>query len=116
MGTYILISSPNFLGHGVFAGSRIDKGEYLANFRGELINMEECKKRLDNNIGTYVFIVTDGNGKDSCIDAKKSDSISKFVNDSPEEHANSEMRVLNDGRNGEAPLVALYSTKVINKG
>ena len=100
----------------MFASRRIDKGEYLANFRGEVINWDECKRRLDNNIGTYVFILTVGNGKDFCIDAMKSHSICKFVNDSPEKYANSEMRVLNDGRNGEAPMVALYSTKVINKG
>ena len=115
MGTYILISSPNFLGHGVFAGSRIDKGEYLAKYRGEVINMGECKKRLDNNIGTYVFSLTDRNGKEYCTDALSSHSICKFVNDSPKEFANAEMWVL-DGRNGEPPMLALYSTKVINKG
>ena len=44
-----------------------------------------------------------------------SHSICKFVNDSPKEYANARMKIL-DGRNGEPPMLGLYSTKVINKG
>ena len=99
----------------MFAGSRIDEGEYLAKYRGEVINWEECKRRLHNNIGAYVFSLTDQNGKEFCIDAMSSHSICKFVNDSPKEYANAEMEIV-DGKNDELPILALYSTKVINKG
>ena len=80
-----------------------------------MISPEEGQRRLDNNMGTYVFFFTDRHGKEYCIDAMLSHSICKFVNESPEEYANAQMEIL-DGRNGEPPMLGLYSTKVINKG
>ena len=115
MGRWELISSLNILGHGVFAGNRIEEDEYLAKYKGEVINLEECKRRIDNNMGAYVFYLTDRNGNEYCIDALLSHSICKFVNDSPKEFANAEMEIV-DGRDGEPPMLALYSSKVINKG
>ena len=80
-----------------------------------MISPEEGRSRLAENMGTYVFLFTDQNGKEYCIDAMLSHSICKFVNESPEEYANAHMWVL-EGRNGEPPMLGLYSTKVINKG
>ena len=80
-----------------------------------MISPEEGQRRLDNNVGAYVFTFTDGHGKEYWIDALLSHSICKFINDSPKEYANAQIEIL-DGRNGEPPMLGLYSTKVINKG
>lgn len=103
------------IGHGVFAASRIDKDVYLAGYKGEIISPEEGKRRAKNNVGAYVFFFHDRHGKSHYIDALLSDIISKFVNDSPKEYANAEIRVL-EGKKGEPPMLGLYSTRVINKG
>ena len=80
-----------------------------------MISPEEGQRRLGNKMGVYLFFFPDQHGKEYCIDAMLSHTICKFVNDSPKEYANAESRVL-DGRNGEPPMLALYSTKVIDKG
>ena len=80
-----------------------------------MISPEEGRSRLAKNMGTYVFLFTDQNGKEYCIDAMLSHNICKFVNESPKEFANAQIWVL-EGRNGEPPVLGLYSTKVINKG
>ena len=88
---------------------------YLLLLLGELISPKEGERRIDNNMGAYVFFFNDGNGKDYCIDPLLTHCICKFVNDSPKEYANAQMEIL-DRQNGEPPMLALYSTKVINKG
>ena len=80
-----------------------------------MISLEEGLRRLVNNMGAYVFHFTDQHGNEYCIDAMFSHNICKFVNDSPKEYANAQMEIL-DGRNGEPPMLGLYSTRVINKG
>ena len=88
---------------------------FIHSSKGEMISPEEGRRRIDNNIGAYVFFFTDRHGKEYCIDALLSHSICKFVNDSPKEYANAEIWLL-DGRNGEPPMLGFYSTKVINEG
>ena len=80
-----------------------------------MISPEEGRRRLVNNVGAYVFFFYDWNGKEYCVDAMLSHIICKFVNDSPKEYANAQIEIF-EVKNGEPPILALYSTKVFNKG
>ncbi|XP_077121903.1 uncharacterized protein LOC143784261 isoform X2 [Ranitomeya variabilis] len=70
-------------GRGVFAETEIEKGSFVAEYRGELINLDESQKRSikDPNFKNFVYEFQ-WNEKIWCIDASQdNDSLGRLVND-----------------------------------
>ncbi|KAM4544087.1 uncharacterized protein V3H82_021889 [Fundulus diaphanus] len=104
-----------FKGRGIFATTSFQKGDFLLEYRGELISKEECERRqrvYHDNLKVFMFEFV-FNGKLWCVDAAKEDgSLGRLVNDghiSP----NAKMKYLTvQGK----PHLCLFATQEINKG
>ncbi|KAM9431823.1 uncharacterized protein Hap1MRO34_002964 isoform 2-T3 [Clarias gariepinus] len=73
-----------FKGRGVFSCTDFDKGDFLLEYRGDLISREECERRqriYDDALKVFMFEFR-FNGKFLCVDAALDDgSLGRLVND-----------------------------------
>ncbi|XP_035995629.1 inactive histone-lysine N-methyltransferase 2E-like [Fundulus heteroclitus] len=104
-----------FEGRGIFATTSFQKGDFLLEYRGELISKEECERRqrvYHDNLKVFMFEFV-FNGKLWCVDAAKEDgSLGRLVND---DHIgrNAKLKYLTvQGK----PHLCLFATQEINKG
>lgn len=74
-----------YIGHGVFARQRIEKGEALLEYKGILTSDIE-----DDETGFKYYFKH--NGKMSCIDATFSDGLGRMVNDQCQKKANCKVK------------------------
>ncbi|XP_077436695.1 cytoplasmic protein NCK2a isoform X2 [Vanacampus margaritifer] len=105
----------SFKGRGVFSTCSFQKGDFLIEYRGELVSKQERENRLrvyHDALKVFMFEFR-FNGKTLCIDAARDDnSLGRLVND---EHIspNSKMqRITVDGQ----PHLCLFATKDIEPG
>ncbi|XP_032408366.1 histone-lysine N-methyltransferase mes-4-like isoform X1 [Xiphophorus hellerii] len=104
-----------FKGRGIFATTSFQKGDFLCEYRGELISKEECERRqrvYHDNLKVFLFEFY-FNGKLWCVDAAKEDcSLGRLINDdniSP----NAKMKYLTVQ---QKPHLCLFATRDINQG
>ncbi|XP_071823694.1 uncharacterized protein [Apostichopus japonicus] len=103
-----------FIGSGVFCEKRFKKGDFLLEYRGELISQEEGEHREANypeEVGSFLYFFCH-NGKTKCIDATDSCGNGRMVNDGTN-MANCKMRIVSlEG----VPKLCLFALKDIEKG
>ncbi|XP_056407414.1 uncharacterized protein LOC130299346 [Hyla sarda] len=104
-----------YKGRGVFALTPMEKGDFVVEFRGELIDVAESQRRqriYHEAQKVYMYEFQSG-GKLWCIDAVREDaSLGRLVND---EHRNPNCkikRIMVDGR----PHLCLFAIRDINPG
>ncbi|XP_057688017.1 uncharacterized protein LOC130913423 [Corythoichthys intestinalis] len=102
-------------GRGVFAKVQFQKGDFVVEYRGELINSEESKRRRTTNRKACALFMCDFLWKEStwCIDAAKDDgSLGRLV--SPDQrNPNCKMkRVMAKGK----PHLCLFASRDIEPG
>ncbi|XP_069819460.1 uncharacterized protein [Dendropsophus ebraccatus] len=104
-----------YKGRGVFASTPIEKGDFVVEFRGELIDVAESQRRHRiyqeaQKVFMYEF---QSAGKLWCIDAVQEDgSLGRLVND---EHRNPNCkikRIMVDGK----PHLCLFAIRDVNPG
>ncbi|XP_057290065.1 uncharacterized protein LOC130612732 isoform X2 [Hydractinia symbiolongicarpus] len=105
----------DIIGYGVFTKEDICKGDFVVEYKGELITEVEGYKREKEydiqNSGSYLYFFKNGS-KALCIDATHSSFLGKFVNDSSVA-ANCAMKVVEiDG----TPHLCLHAKRNISKG
>ncbi|MEQ2260013.1 hypothetical protein XENORESO_019744 [Xenotaenia resolanae] len=104
-----------FKGRGIFATTFFQKGDFLLEYRGELISKEECERRqrvYHDKLKVFLFEFY-FNGKLWCVDAAKEDgSLGRLVNDD-DISPNAKMKYLTvQGK----PHLCLFATREINQG
>jgi len=85
------------IGYGIFSRKKFLKGDFLLEYKGEMITASEAESRRkvyeQENKGCYIYDgVMAPNGKAMSVDATNVFNYGKFVNDSPEKLANSSMK------------------------
>ncbi|XP_048866343.1 histone-lysine N-methyltransferase set-1-like [Brienomyrus brachyistius] len=102
-------------GRGVFSTVSFEKGEFLLEYRGELISKQECESRqrlYHDSLRVFMFEFR-FNGKLWCIDAAKEDgSLGRLVNDN---HINPNATMKNLKVDGK-PYLCLFTLKSISPG
>uniref|UniRef100_A0A9J7ZZT3 SET domain-containing protein n=1 Tax=Cyprinus carpio carpio TaxID=630221 RepID=A0A9J7ZZT3_CYPCA len=105
----------SFKGRGVFAKTPFRKGDFVVEYRGELINSKESQRRrrtYHNKCAVFMFDFY-WQEKTWCVDAAREDgSLGRLVNDD-HKHPNCKMkRVITEGK----PHLCLFALKDINEG
>uniref|UniRef100_A0A9J8D2F0 SET domain-containing protein n=1 Tax=Cyprinus carpio carpio TaxID=630221 RepID=A0A9J8D2F0_CYPCA len=105
----------SFKGRGVFAKTPFRKGDFVVEYRGELINSKESQRRrrtYHNRCAVFMFDFY-WQEKTWCVDAAREDgSLGRLVNDD-HKHPNCKMkRVITEGK----PHLCLFALKDINEG
>ncbi|KAL1250797.1 hypothetical protein QQF64_018593 [Cirrhinus molitorella] len=103
----------DFKGRGVFSCTEFDKGDFLLEYRGDLISKEECERRQSiyhDALKVFLFEFR-YNGKLLCVDAARDDgSLGRFVND---DHINPNSRMKTICVDGK-PHLCLFATRNIS--
>ncbi|XP_028275106.1 serine/threonine-protein kinase PAK 1 isoform X25 [Parambassis ranga] len=105
----------SFKGRGVFSRRHFEKGDFLVEYRGELLTKHEHENRqriYHESLKVFMFEFR-FNGKQFCVDAAKEDgSLGRLVND---EHVNpnSKMKTI---KVDEKPHLCLFALKDISPG
>ncbi|XP_041953713.1 uncharacterized protein LOC121713267 [Alosa sapidissima] len=102
-------------GRGVFSQTYFEKGDFLVEYRGEIISFDECQRRkriYHAALQVYLFEFK-VNGKKYCIDAARDDnSFGRLVND---DHLNPNSRMTRITVKGE-PHLCLFAIRQIQPG
>nr|XP_024655137.1 histone-lysine N-methyltransferase set-1-like [Maylandia zebra] len=105
----------SFKGRGVFSCRSFQKGDFLFEYRGQIITKEEQENRMKLYHDALKVFIFDFkfNGKQLCVDATREDgSLGRLVNDD-NVNPNSKMTVTRvDGR----PHLCLFAIKDIGPG
>ncbi|KAE8748658.1 hypothetical protein FOCC_FOCC004669 [Frankliniella occidentalis] len=116
-----IFRTSNGRGWGLKAGERIERGQFLTTYLGEIITSEEAAKRDENYEKTglsYLFdldMMDPDEGQMFTIDAMKCGNESHFINHScnPNAHVAGVWIETNDPA---VPLLALFARRLIRKG
>ncbi|XP_034549759.1 N-lysine methyltransferase KMT5A-A-like [Notolabrus celidotus] len=105
----------SFKGRGVFSSRHFQKGDFLVEYRGEVITQQEYERRhrvYHDALQVFMFEFR-FNGKQSCIDAAREDgSLGRLVSDD-HVNPNSTMETIRvDGK----PHLCLFALKDISPG
>ncbi|XP_051246592.1 uncharacterized protein LOC127357967 isoform X5 [Dicentrarchus labrax] len=105
----------SFKGRGVFAKAHFHKGDFVVEYRGELINSEESQRRRRTYHVRCTVFMFDFHWQERtwCIDAGREDgSLGRLVNDD-HNHPNCKMKkVISEGK----PHLCLFALRDINVG
>ncbi|XP_051263460.1 uncharacterized protein LOC127367551 isoform X26 [Dicentrarchus labrax] len=105
----------SFKGRGVFAKAHFHKGDFVVEYRGELINSEESQRRRRTYHVKCTVFMFDFHWQERtwCIDAAREDgSLGRLVNDD-NNHPNCKMKkVISEGK----PHLCLFALRDINVG
>ncbi|KAK3085105.1 hypothetical protein FSP39_024330, partial [Pinctada imbricata] len=109
----------DIVGKGLFSKREYAEGEFLIDYKGELISSEEGKKRYDSlsvKLGSFLFFFT-CRKKKLCIDATFTKGLCRFGNDAGpgDRMENSEMRMVYSEKL-KRPFLALFAKRQILKG
>ncbi|XP_028414258.1 N-lysine methyltransferase KMT5A-like [Dendronephthya gigantea] len=100
----------NIIGYGVFTKREFEKGEFLLEYKGELIKKEEGARREEaykKDLGSFLFFFDT-----LCVDATFATGLGRMVNDSETKLANCLIKkVIVDGQHH----LALFAKKKISK-
>ncbi|KAK0151334.1 Histone-lysine N-methyltransferase set-1 [Merluccius polli] len=101
-------------GRGIFTSVPFEKGDFLLEYRGRLINKKECEEKLlDNPVLTVFMFEFHLNGKLWCVDGAKEDgSLGRLVNDNHID-PNAKMKYLTVQ---EKPHLCLFALRDISPG
>ncbi|MBN3294754.1 KT5AA methyltransferase, partial [Polypterus senegalus] len=102
-------------GRGVFASLALRKGDFVVEYRGDLISIDECHRRQNVYPDALKGFMYDfkWNGKYWCIDAaKEDDSLGRLVNDN---HINPNCKVKRITVKGK-PHLCLFAIRDISPG
>lgn len=99
-------------GWGLKTSELIKKGEFVSEYVGELVDEEECKKRIEkshiNDVSNYYMLTID---KDRIIDAGPKGNYSRFMNHSCDPNCETQKWTVNGDTR-----VGLFATKDIEIG
>ncbi|XP_065651081.1 uncharacterized protein LOC136079279 [Hydra vulgaris] len=107
------------IGYGVFATNKFLKGDFLLQYRGDVISLNEAKFRSqqyeNKGLGCFIYNgIKDIYGKSVCIDATNQLSfMGCMVNGSPSIYANAEMKRIVESN---YVSLCLFATKTIDGG
>ncbi|MED6259299.1 hypothetical protein ATANTOWER_020404 [Ataeniobius toweri] len=105
----------SFKGRGVFSTCHFQRGAFLLEYRGDVINKQEYERRLKiyhDALKVFMFEFRH-NGKQLCVDAAREDgSLGRLVND---DHLNPNSRMKTITVNGQ-PHLCLFAVKDITPG
>ncbi|KAI7790856.1 N-lysine methyltransferase KMT5A-A-like [Triplophysa rosa] len=105
----------SFKGRGVFTSSHFHKGDFLIEYRGDVINKEDYERRLklyDNALEVFLFEFR-FNGKQLWVDAaKEDDSLGRLVNDD-HVNPNSKIKIITVDKK---PHLCLFAINDISPG
>ncbi|KAI4877769.1 hypothetical protein NFI96_032658, partial [Prochilodus magdalenae] len=113
--TNLTYSRFSHIGRGVFSCIHFDKGDFLLEYRGDLISKQECERRqkvYHDALKVFMFEFR-YNGKRFCVDAAVEDnSLGRLVND---DHVspNSKMKTITVAGK---PHLCLFATRSISPG
>ncbi|XP_065673105.1 uncharacterized protein LOC124805852 isoform X2 [Hydra vulgaris] len=105
--------------YGVFATNKFLKGDFLLQYRGDVISLNEAKFRSqqyeNKGLGCFIYNgIKDIYGKSVCIDATNQLSfMGCMVNDSPSIYANAKMKRIVESN---YVSLCLFTTKTIDVG
>lgn len=77
--------SPGFKGYGLFTDIPIEKGRFICEYAGEIINLTEAQKRSNLDNENYIFVVNEhfsDNVTTTVIDATIIGNIGRYINHS----------------------------------
>ncbi|XP_028418510.1 N-lysine methyltransferase KMT5A-A-like [Dendronephthya gigantea] len=102
------------IGRGVFTTKTFSKGDFLLEYKGELISQEEGyirEKNYPDDLGSFLFFFQQGNAS-LCVDATYSDGLGRLVNDAEARVANCLMKrlIINS-----QPHLAIYAKRDLCK-
>ncbi|CAJ1081816.1 uncharacterized protein LOC124850789 isoform X8 [Xyrichtys novacula] len=105
----------SFKGRGIFTSAPFEKGDFLLEYRGDLISQQECERRLHlyhDHLKAFMFEFR-YNGKLWCVDAAQEDgSLGRLVNDD-HKAPNAKMKYLHmEGK----PHLCLFAARDISPG
>ncbi|OAD60080.1 Histone-lysine N-methyltransferase SETMAR [Eufriesea mexicana] len=89
----LIVSEIDGKGHGLFTSKPIKKGQFICEYAGEVVSMEEARRRIETNKNTmnYVLVVSEHIGNQvivTCIDPKYFGNIGRYANHSCEPNVN----------------------------
>ncbi|XP_035989894.1 N-lysine methyltransferase KMT5A-A-like, partial [Fundulus heteroclitus] len=105
----------HYKGRGVFATTPFKKGDFVVEYRGELINYEESQRRRRLYHSACAVFMFDFLWQERwwCIDASREDnSLGRLVNDDHKNPSCTMKKILVDGK----PHLCLFAVKDINPG
>ncbi|KAL7846074.1 hypothetical protein AOLI_G00242660, partial [Acnodon oligacanthus] len=113
--TCLTCSLFSHVGRGIFSSVHFDKGDFLLEYRGELISKHECERRQNIHHGALKVFMFEFryNGKLFCVDAAlEGDSLGRLVND---DHVrpNSKMKTITVAGK---PHLCLFATRSFTPG
>ncbi|XP_038061075.1 uncharacterized protein LOC119731860 [Patiria miniata] len=73
------------IGFGVFTTRSFDKGDFLLEYKGEVMSEKEASSRHYTSRHSYQYFFR-WNGKSMCIDATTNSSLARLVNDAQQRH------------------------------
>lgn len=97
-------SLPN-AGFGLYANQEFEKGDFVAEFLGEFLTMEEAKQRTDRR---YMFQYT----KNIILDSKNIDCLAKYANSSRKTTFQNNVTWIVDYRNKRVYLKATRKIQI----
>ncbi|XP_022104267.1 uncharacterized protein LOC110986593 isoform X2 [Acanthaster planci] len=105
----------DYIGHGTFVTKDFAKGDFLLQYRGEVISQSEGESRQESypvEKGSFLYFFQD-KGNSLCVDGTNSDGACRMVNDAPLKKSNSQMKVISvDG----TPCLCLFAREDIAAG
>lgn len=104
-------------GFGLFTGKLIKRGQFICEYAGEVISIEEARHRVEANKNSmnYVLVVSEHIGDQTivtCIDPKYFGNIGRYANHSCEPNAN----LLPVRIEGTTPRLCLFASRDIQVG
>jgi len=99
-----------FKGWGLKAAEKIDKGQFVIEYVGEVIDLETCRARLRStrNHRNFFFLTLNNN---ECIDASRKGNLARFINHSCNPNCQTQKWVVR----GEL-RIAIFASKDIEEG
>lgn len=113
----LIVSEIDGKGHGLFTSKLIKKGQFICEYAGEVVGIEEARRRVEANKNTmnYVLVVSEHIGDRvivTCIDPKYFGNIGRYSNHSCDPNTNLvPIRV-----EGPVPRLCLFASRDIEIG
>lgn len=113
----LIVSKIGAKGLGLFTNKKIKRGQFICEYAGEVIGIEEARRRVDTNKNgmNYVLVVTEHVGDRTivtCIDPKYFGNIGRYANHSCEPNTN----FIPIRAEGIVPRLCLFASRDIEIG
>eukprot|EP00088_Acartia_fossae_P069037 TRINITY_DN8905_c0_g1_i2.p1 TRINITY_DN8905_c0_g1~~TRINITY_DN8905_c0_g1_i2.p1 ORF type:complete len:674 (-),score=159.49 TRINITY_DN8905_c0_g1_i2:418-2415(-) len=110
LGKKLHVAQSDIAGMGCFLGETAEKGDFIAEYVGEMINQDECESRgrvYDKSKMSYMFTLND----EYTLDAARFGGIIRFANHSSKPNCQSKILLVNGDHR-----IGIYAKQKIEKG